>query len=178
MDQSSQEQFISNVTKIVTSLWPLLIYIIIFTGIVLCGWSVWSFIQAQKDGRKGTGYIATFIAGVFMVSINAMLNASSESFFNTSSPASLTLHMTSNAGGEYGQVMALLFDFLALVGLYAYYRSFQLFREWGEDRHAIGPALWHFAGGVAMVNAQTLLQALGISLGGLFQSAIQHILGS
>ncbi|MEY2341484.1 hypothetical protein AB4090_05155 [Acidithiobacillus sp. IBUN Pt1247-S3] len=177
MNSSAQDQMISNLTGMVTSLWPLLIYVIIFTGILLCGWSIWMFIQAQRGGNGGKGYVATFFAGVFMTNINAMLNTASESFFNTSSPASLTLHMTSGASGEYGQVVSLLFDFLALIGLYAYYRAFLLLREAGEDRHAIGPALWHFAGGVAMVNAQTLLQVLGVSVGGLFQQVVQHILG-
>ncbi len=175
---TSQTQMMSNVLNMLGAFWPVALDIIVFLGIILIIASVIGFIKAQREGlRAGFGYIFAFWAGVMMTSINAIMDSASETFFNTSSPGSLSLSGSAYGGGEYGQVVAIIFDVLMFVGLWAYYKTFMLLREAGDDRHQFGPAVSHFIGGVFAMNASTILNLLGVSIGGLFQSAITHILG-
>lgn len=175
---AQQTQTLSNIMAAMGAVWPLLIDLIVFLGLVMVIGSIFAFIKAQREGlRAGTGYAFAFFAGIMMTSINAVMNSASESFFNTSSPSSLSLSGAAYGGSEYGQVVAFVFDVLMLWGLWAYYKSFTLLREAGDDRQHFAPAMWHFVGGVFAVNAQTILSSVGVSLGGLFQSVVTHILG-
>ena len=169
---------LGNVIYMLAAAWPVLLDIIVFLGIVMVIGSVFGFIKAQREGlRAGFGYTFAFFAGILMTSINAIMDSASESFFNTSSPGSLSVSGAAYGGGEYGQMVAFVTDVLMLWGLWAYYKSFTLLRESGDDRQHFGPAVWHFVGGVFGVNAHSILSMLGLSIGGLFQSAVTHILG-
>jgi hypothetical protein len=175
---AQQSQVMGNVLTMLAAAWPVLLDLIVFLGIVMVIASVFGFIKAQREGlRAGFGYTFAFFAGIFMTSINAVMDSASESFFNTSSPTSLSLSGSAYGGGGYGQMVAFVMDVLMLWGLWAYYKSFVLLREAGDDRQHFAPAMWHFIGGVFAVNAQSIFTMLGLSLGGLFQSVVTHILG-
>jgi hypothetical protein len=161
--------------------WKSIEAIMVVVGFILAGIGVKNLLKKGHSHSPNYGAdLATFVAGVLLVSLPSFLDSLSESIFGTPAPSSLGSPSLSAAVGSqpYGQAVLLVFTVIQLVGLFAVIKGIFLFKDGFDQKDKMGPAWTHMIGGIAALNLYALLGAVGEMLGSNAQGIISKIIGS
>jgi hypothetical protein len=136
----------------------------------------WFVLTREREGQRGYG-IACIICGALLLGLPTILDAASQSIFNSSAPKGLS---TAAPGGGADRVFI---DFAVavagLIGLIAVIRSLIMASKIGSGSdNNKGAAIVFFVAGIACINLVTLSHALANSIGGVFQDVVNRLFGA
>ncbi len=176
MNSSSVSTMLENIMTNIQPFWGLIEIFAYLTGFFFVALAIYGLVKVGREGGKAvTVSIVGFITGVLLLSLPAFMDATSQTVFQQNAPGSLSLN-AAGGSGDYSDFVNFFLMVVALWGLYSMFRSLVLFRESAYERGHVWSAITHLVGGVVAINFQTFLSVLGVSVGGVFQTMIQHIL--
>ena len=139
---------------------------------------LFAFGVSGKRSQQGSApYVVTLIAGILLLNITGVLDATSQTFFLENSATGLAdvdNHITVK-DDRFGLYMKLSYMLVVLVGLYGVVQGGILFDAAGKNGEKFGPAMAHLIGGALAVNIDKLLLVFSVMVGGGFQQTISGL---
>lgn len=161
--------------------WTAIELIAIPIGMILTVIGIKGVLKGNRHGVPNYGTdLATFVAGILLISLKSFMDAISETIFQTPAPSSLDSASLSSsiAGTPYGSAVLLVFLVIQLVGLFSVIKGILLFKDGFEYKDKMGAAWTHMIGGVVAMNLHTLLEVFGNLLGSNANGIIMKIIGA
>lgn len=146
-------------------------------GIMLCGYSLITYVMAKKNNymtqqRSMGGMIVSLIAGMLLLQVRAYLKAGTESVFRQSEITEISTYVNKaqNMPTPFEAGFYAIIAGLVLVGWIVGIRSLFLLWQAGEGVNdgkgsLYSRAFWHFVGGIILVNQQHVVLGVGQSFG-------------
>ena len=138
-------------------------------GLVLIMIGISRLLKGEQQGQGGLnlGIIVTFIVAGFLLSLNRMLGAASESIFSSGAKnfasLSYTAGMDGDAIGHANAVIGAVMAFVAIIGWISFIRGFFIMRAVAEGNSQQASAMagfTHIIGGAIAVNLGAFIQAV------------------
>lgn len=158
------------------TLLPLFRWIAAISGLVLVisGLARWGLSERRGDISTG-GCIARIVFGVFLLSLQQLIDVGSQTLFGQNAENMLAYHPPSGtAGADIIKVLVLV---VHLVGYWAVIKSLWMFARAWDGRETPGPAATHLAGGLVAVNIIVFLHAAAGWIGGSAAGVVNKLFG-
>lgn len=167
------ENYLTNVIPHLQQWWPALIVLIYLMGI---GFAVLSCFQAVSHKNRFNRSVAamSFLAGVLLLNLPALMDSLSMTIFKSSSEQSLSYNPPSNPGAVYIQFAVYAIMTVGIIGIA---RGVCLLRDTPNQAANFSRGIVHMFGGILAVNIVQFLQGIGATIGGDVQTYITKIIG-
>lgn len=172
---------IKNVVDQIIPFWSAIQLIMVPVGLILAAIGIKGVLKGNRHGVPNYGTdLATFMAGVLLISLRSFMDALSQSIFNQPAPGSLASPDLSQVaqGTPYSNAVLLVFVVVQLVGLFSVIKGILLFKDGFEYKDKMGAAWTHMIGGVVAMNLYTLLEAVAAMFGSNAQAVVSKIIGA
>lgn len=138
-------------------------------GVVLCGYSLYKVVDAQKHGESIAGSAMGFMIGIGLVNLSAFVKAGTDTVGFSDSALS-QFSYTASSGGSSGALGGILPAILVVLKFFGWLACFRAFILWSEStRSGSQPGtVWrgttHFVGGIFLINMNQLMAEFGGAL--------------
>lgn len=170
MDNNELLAAISNLTQDIVPFWDLAMVIAYIIGgaTVVAGLCI-----LVKGGRQAYGAAST-IVGTLLLSLPSILDAASQTLFQSDAPKGLSV--ASSGTGVDSVFITFAVTVSTLTGLIAVIKSLGMFSKIGSGSGgSMANAATFFFAGILCMNITTVMQALGSSVGGIFQQVVNRL---
>lgn len=167
---------LTNLVKAISAYWMVFHNFALVIGMTLVVSSLYAFTKNSREGGGMKMAIMGFVAGIFLISIDATISAFSWTILDSAPDKAMSYTPASGGANAYGLTVQFAVYVVQLVGFYGLIKGMYLLRESGQDRSKFPVAIVHMIGGILSINAVTLLNTAASSIGGTFQQVITQIL--
>jgi len=176
-------QAIANLTAELKLIWPIIMKLMSFVGFLLVATSVLASMSPQytmmmrsaMGGLPNKMSLTLFGVGVLLIQIPTFLYHLSDTIFNNSSLSLLSYTALTTGVTQTGNLGVFLNFFVAVVmfvGLLSTIKGLIGYAAQGGNAQALLSTIMHLGFGAMCINCKLIMQAVGASLGGVYQSNI------